>query len=97
MFRHCVLMRFEITASAAQRAAATDAILSLSDSIPEVQALTVGDDAGLREGNFDLAVVADFKDQAAYAIYASHPAHLEMLAEAVIPILSERAAVQFEF
>ena len=95
MFRHCVLMRFAAEATAAQKTAALEGIRSLPDLIPEVRELAVGPDAGLREGNFDLAVVADFDDEAAYAIYAAHPAHVDMLSEVVAPILSERAAVQY--
>jgi len=96
MFRHCVLMQFDEAATAMQRAGAVEGIQQLRDSVPGVLALAVGPDAGLGEGNFDLAVVADFENSDAYEVYASHPAHLEMLAEVVRPILAERAAVQFE-
>jgi hypothetical protein len=96
MFRHCVLMKFETDATDSQRATALDRIRALSDIIPEVLSLAVGTDAGLREGNFDLAVVADFENPEMYEIYASHPAHLEMLSTVVKPILAHRAAVQYE-
>jgi len=89
-------MRFTTDATDVQRAGALEGIRALPDAIPEVQALRAGPDAGLGEGNFDLAVVADFESADAYGIYAKHPAHLEMLAALVKPILADRAAVQYE-
>ena len=47
-------------------------------------------------GNFDLAVVADCDDVAGYRAYATHPAHLAVIAERIRPILADRAAVQYE-
>ena len=90
-------MRWNGDASSEQKAAAIAGIEGLPDSIPEIRSLAVGPDAGLRDDNFDLAAVVDFEDRAAYEIYASHPGHLDMLAELVRPILAERVAVQYEF
>jgi hypothetical protein len=90
------MMRFDGQATDAQKAAAVAGIRGLPDSIPEIRSLTVGVDARLREDNFDLAAVADFDSRADYEVYASHPAHIDMLAEVVRPILAERAAVQYE-
>lgn len=90
-------MRWDGHATAEQKAAAIAGIEGLTGSIPEIGSLAVGPDAGLRDDNFDLAAVVDFEDRAAYEVYASHPGHLEMLAELVRPILAERVAVQYEF
>ena len=46
-------------------------------------------------GNFDLAVVADFDDEAGYRVYATNPEHLTVIAERIRPILADRAAVQY--
>ncbi|MEL0140741.1 MAG: Dabb family protein [Acidimicrobiaceae bacterium] len=96
MFRHCVLMRFAPSADESRRTAVAEGIRNLADTIPEVQAICVGPDAGIRDDNFDLAAVVDFDDRDAYSVYATHPSHVELLTDLVAPILIERAAVQFE-
>ena len=44
-------------------------------AVPGMRTLTAGPDAGLREGNWDLAVVADFEDAAAYRVYDADAEH----------------------
>ena len=47
----------------------------------------------------DLAVVALFDSSADYEVYASHPAHLELIKLAIAPLLAPggRSAVQIPF
>jgi hypothetical protein len=55
---------------------------------------TIGDDLGLREGNWSFAIVADFVDEASYRAYDADPEHNRLrglLAEHVASI----ARVQF--
>jgi Stress responsive A/B Barrel Domain len=59
-------------------------------------AFAVGDDVGLREGNADTALVADFPDAEAYQRYAQHPVHQAIIDEHVRPHLAARSAVQYE-
>ena len=47
--------------------------------------------------NADYAVVADFDDAEAYAVYASHPAHQDVLVGLLRPMLAERLSVQITY
>ena len=55
----------------------------------------IGDDLGLREGNWSFAIVADFTDTAAYRAYDQDPAHNQARA-ALIPMTEQIARIQFE-
>lgn len=97
MFRHVVVLRWSEAASAGQRAAVAPALEGLPAQIPEIRSYRVGLDAGLApQGNSDLVVVADFDDVAGYEIYRDHPAHQDVIARFIRPILESRAAVQHE-
>lgn len=96
MFRHCVMFKWKPETTDAERAAlfrGFDALASLSF----VRAFAHGPDAGLREGNWDHVVVADFDSREDYLTYASHPQHLDLIQGHLIPAISARAAVQYAF
>lgn len=96
MFRHISLLRWVDQATAEQRGAVESALATLPGEIPEIRSYTVGADAGINDGNFDLAVVADFDNVNDYLVYRDHPVHVAMIAEFIRPILAERAAIQHE-
>jgi hypothetical protein len=56
----------------------------------------VGPDAGIIEGTFDFALVADFEDVESYLAYRNHPAHRAVVEQVINPIAKERVAVQYE-
>lgn len=93
-FRHVVLSRWNDAADDAGRQAMVDALAGLPAQIPELLDYRFGPDAGLADGNWDFAVVADFADQAGYEVYRDHPAHQTVIVERIRPIVAERAAVQ---
>lgn len=95
MFRHVVMFRLVDGVTAEARDEILQGLASLAREVPEIHDLTFGLDAGLAAGNFDIAVIAEFADEAAYARYAAHPAHIEFVSKKMRPYLSERAAVQF--
>jgi hypothetical protein len=95
VIRHCVLLRFVDHATEDQRRAVLDGLAALPGTIDAIERYEYGPDAGLAEGNWDLAVTGDFADEDAYRAYAGHPAHLDLIAERIRPILADRAAVQF--
>ena len=72
-----------------------EGLAALPGLIPEIQAYRLGSDAGLKEGNVDFAVVADFESVDAYRVYAAHPAHREVIDRLLTPILGQRWALQF--
>jgi hypothetical protein len=95
MFRHVVMMRFTPESSPAQRAAITDGLEKLPGLIPELRNYSIGSDARVNEGNFDMVVVADFDDVDGYFVYRDHPDHQAVIQERIRPILADRAAVQY--
>ena len=92
--RHVVLFRW-LPDTVPEDVAAIDAALStLPGLIPELVDYRFGRDAGLADGNWDFAVVADVASVEDYATYRDHPAHQAVIAEKIRPHVAERAAVQ---
>ncbi|HKC49340.1 MAG TPA: Dabb family protein [Myxococcota bacterium] len=93
-FRHVVLFRWKPGTGERELQALERALEALPRAIPEIRAYRFGRDAGVANGNFDFAIVADFADESAWRRYVDHPAHAALVAERVRPILAERAATQ---
>ncbi|SFL10073.1 Dabb family protein [Geodermatophilus ruber] len=96
MLRHVVLFTWSDAADEERRAATIAALRRLPEEVGGMTSFAVGPDAGLREGNADTALVADFPDVEAWRRYAEHPAHLKVIAEHVTPYLAQRTAAQYE-
>jgi hypothetical protein len=96
MLRHVVLFTWSDAADAERRATTLAALRRLADEVGGMTAFAVGNDAGLREGNSDTALVADFPDVEAYERYAQDPVHVAIIEEHVQPWLAARSAVQYE-
>lgn len=62
---------------------------------PGTLSYTTGPDAGLRDGNWSFAIVADFADTAAYRNYDADERHNALRAE-LAPHTDQVARVQFE-
>jgi hypothetical protein len=58
--------------------------------------LRVGLDAGLREGNWDFAIVGDFVDVASYRRYDEDDEHNRIRREMFAPIAETINRIQFE-
>ena len=97
MLRHVVLFRLKEDAPEGTAQSIRKALSHLAQSIPDISSYSYGQDLGLREGNFDLAVVADFVDEQAFKRYVDHPDHQAFIADQLQPVLAERVALQFEF
>ncbi len=78
---------------AAQAKEIADRLNALVGVVPTIGQLRAG--ANVVEGNWDVALVADFADHDALGAYAVHPAHLEVVAY-VRSVVSDRVAVDFE-
>ena len=96
MFRHVVLLRWKPEATPEQRAAVETGLEALPGLIPEIRSYTVGADARVNDGNYDLVVVADFDTVDGYLVYRDNADHQAVIREHIAPILAERAAVQHE-
>ena len=49
---------------------------------------------GLREGNADFAVVADFDDEDGWRLYTEDPEHRRVIEELIAPVTEVRSAIQ---
>ncbi|MEU9891793.1 Dabb family protein [Sphaerisporangium sp. NPDC051011] len=95
MFRHVVLFTWVADATEEQKATVETRLKELPGAIPEIRAYDIGGDAGVNQGNYEFAVVADFDSVADYIVYRDHPAHRAVIAEAITPIVAGRVAVQY--
>jgi hypothetical protein len=97
MIRHTVLFKWTPEASDEQKQRVATEVAKLPSIVPSVRAFVSGPDAALNQGNFEFAVTADFDDRAGYLAYRDDPGHREVVNQYIVPILAERAAIQFEF
>jgi hypothetical protein len=95
MFHHVVMFTLAEGTDEDTRELILASLAELPGLIPEILDYHFGTDAGLAEGNHDVAVVARFADAPAYMRYRDHPAHQAFVANVLRPVLASRAAVQF--
>ena len=96
MFRQVVSTRWAEGVSPEAKQEFRDALDRLRD-IPELLALTWGDDAGHFEDNFDFVAVMDFADFAAARRYVEHPLHQTYVREHASQVVGERVVVQHDW
>ncbi len=94
MFRHVSLLRWKDGTDGAAVEAVLRELRTLPGGIPALRNYVLGSDAGIDAGNYDLAIVADFDDEAGYLVYRDHPVHRTIIESHIRPILADRAAVQ---
>jgi hypothetical protein len=96
MLRHVVMFRFRPDASSRVREAVGEGLAELPAAIGEIETYCFGPDLGLRSGNFDFCLVAEFADAEAFRRYVEHPAHQRFVRERLEPAVSDRVSVQYE-
>lgn len=96
MVRHIAMFRLKEDAPEGTLESLSEGLSVLAQSISAFSSYSYGRDLGLREGNYDFAVVADFENAEAFASYAKHPAHLAFIQDQLTPVVAERVALQFE-
>ncbi len=75
MIRHTVVFRFAEGTPAERVQAIREALMGLPGRVPEVRGFSCGGDLGLREGNADFAIVAEFDDEDGWRAYQDDPEH----------------------
>jgi hypothetical protein len=95
MIRHVAVFRFAPEFGAAERATWMRMLRALPAQIPELRALSVGEDVLGSEVSYEVALVADFDDLDGLAAYTRHPAHAAVLAVSA-PVKTALATVDFE-
>tara|TARA_R110002124_G_scaffold183789_1_gene351320 strand:- start:1198 stop:1500 length:303 start_codon:yes stop_codon:yes gene_type:complete len=98
MIRHIVMWKLKADNAANQKVAAdamAAALEPLVGQIEGLEALTVRQDAGAVDSNWDVILVSDHTSPEALLTYGTHPLHLE--AGAVVKAHTrERACIDFE-
>lgn len=93
VIRNVVLVHLKDGVDDATADRIVDALLGLQ--IPGMLNLTCGRDAGLREGNAQLALVADFEDEDAYRAYDADVEHNRIRREIVAPAAERTERAQY--
>jgi len=96
MFRQVVAFRWVEGASAEAKQGYRDALDALR-GIPELLAMTSGDDAGHFDDNFDFVAVMDFADFDSARVYVQHPLHQAYVKDHVLEVVGERVIVQHDW
>jgi hypothetical protein len=96
VFRQVVAIRWAEGVSVEDKQGFRDALDALR-LIPELIALTWGDDAGHFDGNFDLVAVMDFADFDSARVYVQHPLHQDYIREHAAKVVGERVIVQHDW
>ena len=76
-----------------------EAFLAALDALPGevggVLSFSVGSDAGLRDGNHDLVVIAEFASEEDFAAYNTHPAHQAIRDRWLGKLVVDPAVIQY--
>jgi Stress responsive A/B Barrel Domain len=96
MIRHVVLMSWTDATTPEKVRQVIDELSALGPKLSGLRDYHAGSDAGINDGNFDFAVVADFDDAASYVAYRDDPGHRDIVSRLITPMLRERVAVQYE-
>jgi Stress responsive A/B Barrel Domain len=96
MIRHVVLFTWIAEATDRQKQQVADELQALPPLMTGLRAYHFGPNAGIVDGTFDFAVVADFDDAESYLAYRHHPAHRAVVDQVINPIVRQRASIQYE-
>jgi len=96
MIRHVVLFSWDDAMTEEMEKQFGEELTALARTLPGLLAYHAGPDAGLVEGNFDFAVVADFEDADTYLAYRSNAEHQDIIRRLSAPRAKSRASVQYE-
>ncbi len=94
MIRHILMVRLTASATSQQLERIGAELAALT--CPGRTAFTMGPDLGLRDGNMDLAMVADFTDIGAYQAYDTDPEHTRIRRDLIVPIAERLERCQIE-
>jgi heme-degrading monooxygenase HmoA len=96
MIRHVVLFTWTEDMTDEMEQQFTAELRALAPTLPGLRSYHAGPDAGIVEGNFDFAVVADFDDADSYLAYRDNAEHRDIISRYSAPRAKSRAAVQYE-
>jgi hypothetical protein len=95
MLHHVVVITLKDGVTDGQVNAVLEGFASLPAAIPHIHSYHFGRDAGLSQGSFALALVAEFDSAEAFAAYREHPAHTDFVRDLLGPVSESRTSIQF--
>jgi hypothetical protein len=96
MIRHVVVFTWDDEMTEEMEKQLAVELTALAPRLAGLRSYHCGPDAGLIEGNFDFAVVADFDDTESYLAYRSNAEHQDIISRLSGPHTKSRASVQYE-
>jgi hypothetical protein len=93
VIRNVVLMKFKAGTTPEQVERLANELQGLQ--VPGLLNISIGSDAGLRDGNMDLGLVIDLEDEDAYRIYDQDAEHNRIRRELVAPFVERIERVQY--
>lgn len=96
MIEHLVLFKWKEDASDSAIAKVMEGLKNLPNEIPEIIALSCGENFSSRSQGFQHGLVVRFSDREALATYQAHPAHQEVVQDFIKPILQDILAVDYQ-
>ena len=96
MLRHVVRFAWTPEATGQQKQRMAEELGKLPAAIGEIRSYRFGPDAGINQGRYDFALVADFDDADAYRTYRDHPVHRAVIDQHILPIVARRVSAQYE-
>lgn len=94
MIRNVVLAKLKPDVDGKQVDAMVAALRAMRT--PGMLSITAGRDLGLRDANWDVAVVTDLADEASYRVYDTDPEHNRIRREIVAPLVERIERCQYE-
>jgi len=95
-FHHVVLFRWKPDATPAEVAAVKPALDALAPTLTGVVSYQCGPGLGLSETSYDFGVIGIFDSRTAWDAYMADPEHDRIRSDLILPIVVERAGIQFE-
>jgi hypothetical protein len=95
-FHHVVLFRWKPEATPAQTATVKPALDALGQTLTGVVSYQCGPGLGLSETSYDFGVIGIFESRTAWDAYMADAEHDRIRSELILPIVAERAGIQFE-
>ncbi|MBP0011634.1 MAG: Dabb family protein [Roseofilum sp. SBFL] len=96
MIEHIVLFQFKPDASSESLSAVVSRLRELKGKIPQILALSCGENFCDRAQGFTHGLVARFQDSTSLQAYQDHPAHQEVVQTLIKPIAVNILAMDYE-
>lgn len=94
--QHIGILTLSEAAGDAERRAITEGLAALVGQVDGLLAARTATDLGLTPGNADLIFELTFADEASWRAYGSNPAHKQLIADHIAPVLQAKTFLQID-